>query len=146
MSHDLGGRSFFIRTYGCQMNENDSERIAGILAAAGAVPAGSEEEADILILNTCAVREKSEDKLYSYLGRLAALKKRRPLRVGVVGCVAQLRGLELLGPRFAVDFVLGPDNYGRLREILGPDPAEKVVATAWSAPSPPSTASPGSAS
>jgi tRNA-2-methylthio-N6-dimethylallyladenosine synthase len=124
---------FFLRTFGCQMNEHDSERIAGILHASGGRPVGRVEDADLVIVNTCAVRAKSEDKLYSYLGRLARLKQSRPLRVGVVGCVAQLRGLELLGRRYAVDFVLGPDNYHRLAALLGEAAAEKAVSTDWSA-------------
>jgi tRNA-2-methylthio-N6-dimethylallyladenosine synthase len=124
---------FFIRTFGCQMNESDSERVAGILRAAGAVRAERPEEADLVIVNTCAVRAKSEDKLFSYLGRVARLKAKRPLRLGVVGCVASLRGLELLSPRYSVDFVLGPDNYAELPRLLGASLAEKVVSTDWSA-------------
>ncbi|OGD17907.1 MAG: tRNA (N6-isopentenyl adenosine(37)-C2)-methylthiotransferase MiaB [Candidatus Aminicenantes bacterium RBG_16_63_16] len=124
---------FFIRTFGCQMNESDSERVAGILSRAGGSPAARVEEADLVIVNTCAVREKSEDKLFSYLGRLARLKERKPLRLGVVGCVAQLRSLELLGRRSPVDFVLGPDNYAQLAEILRTASAEKIAATDWSA-------------
>ena len=123
---------FFVRTFGCQMNESDSERIAGIIMASGGSPAARVEEADLVIVNTCAVREKSEDKLYSYLGRLTRLKERQPLRVGVVGCVAQLRSLELLGRRFSVDFVLGPDNYAQLTEILRAASSEKISATGWS--------------
>jgi tRNA-2-methylthio-N6-dimethylallyladenosine synthase len=124
---------FFIRTFGCQMNESDSERVAGILSRAGGSPAARLEEADLVIVNTCAVREKSEDKLFSYLGRLARLKESKPLRLGVVGCVAQLRSLELLGRTSPVDFVLGPDNYARLPEILRAASAEKTAATDWSA-------------
>jgi len=124
---------FFVRTFGCQMNESDSERVAGILSAAGGSQAGRVEDADLVIVNTCAVREKSEDKLFSYLGRLARLKERNPLRIGVVGCVAQLRSLELLGRRFPVDFVLGPDNYAQLPEILQAASSEKIASTDWSA-------------
>ncbi len=123
---------FFVRTFGCQMNESDSERIAGIISASGGSPVARLEEADLVIVNTCAVRAKSEDKLYSYLGRLARLKERKPLRIGVVGCVAQLRSLELLGRRFSVDFVLGPDNYAQLPQILRAASSEKFSATGWS--------------
>ncbi len=122
---------FFIRTFGCQMNESDSERVAGILGGMGGSRVGRAEDADLVIVNTCAVREKSEDKLFSYLGRLAQLKKRKPFRLGVVGCVAQLRSLELLGGRSPVDFVLGPDNYVQLPGILGAAPAEKIACTDW---------------
>lgn len=123
---------FFIRTFGCQMNESDSERIAGILSGAGGSRVERAEDADLVIVNTCAVREKSEEKLFSYLGRLARLRTRQPLRVGVAGCVAQLRGLELLGPRFRADFVLGPDNYSRLPEILRAAPPDRIASTEWS--------------
>jgi tRNA-2-methylthio-N6-dimethylallyladenosine synthase len=123
---------FFIRTFGCQMNESDSERIAGILRAAGGIRAEQAEEADLIVVNTCAVREKSEEKLFSYLGRLARLKERRPVRLGVVGCVARLRELELLGPRHSVDFVLGPDNYGELPRLIKNPSRDKFVSTDWS--------------
>ena len=87
---DLKNMKYYIRTFGCQMNKNDSERIAGILASEGAKPSRSLEESDLIIINTCAVREKSEEKLYSFLGRLTSLKKRKKVTIGVVGCVAQL--------------------------------------------------------
>ncbi len=123
---------FFIRTFGCQMNESDSERLAGILAGAGGSRTERPEDADVIIVNTCAVRQKSEEKLFSYLGRLARIRERRPVRLGVVGCVAQLRSLELLGRRFPVDFVLGPDNYAQLPELLRSPSAEKFASTDWS--------------
>jgi tRNA-2-methylthio-N6-dimethylallyladenosine synthase len=124
---------FFVRTFGCQMNESDSERIAGILAGLGGTPVDRPEDADIVLVNTCAVRAKSEDKLFSYLGRLGRLKEKKTLRLGVVGCVAQLRGLELLGRKSPVDFVLGPDNYDELPVIIGSSPSEKTACTDWSA-------------
>lgn len=123
---------FFIRTFGCQMNESDSERVAGILEQAGATKTNREEEADCLIVNTCAVRQKSEEKLYSYLGRLAALKKKKSVQIGVIGCVAQLRGADLLGKNLAIDFVLGPDNYDELPHLLGESSRQKHVVTSWS--------------
>jgi tRNA-2-methylthio-N6-dimethylallyladenosine synthase len=127
-----GNRRFFIRTFGCQMNESDSERIAGLLVRAGGVMAECPEEADFVIVNTCAVREKSEEKLLSYLGRLAEMKKKRPLRIAVVGCVAQLRGGELLEKKNAVDYVLGPDNFAELTSLFERGSAEKRVSTSWS--------------
>ncbi len=127
MSPDFRGRSFFIRTFGCQMNENDSEKIAGVLIEAGAHPAAREEEADVLIVNTCAVRAKSEDKMASYLGRLRLLKARRPMLVGVVGCVAQVERERLMSKRSCVDFVVGPDGYLRLPAILAAAAAGSVV-------------------
>jgi len=123
---------YFIRTFGCQMNESDSERIAGMLGRTGAVKAERPEEADLIIVNTCAVREKSEEKLFSYLGRLAQIKKRRTVRIAVVGCVAQLRGWELLEKKAAVDFVLGPDNTAELLTLVQEEAAEKHLSTSWS--------------
>ncbi len=132
MTEELGNLKFFIRTFGCQMNESDSERIAGILRQAGAVKTDRPEEGDILIVNTCAVRQKSEEKLFSYLGRLSQLKRKKPVRVGVTGCVAQLRGPELLGRKFDLDFILGPDNYDQLPRLVHKGLAEKYVSTCWS--------------
>src|ERR671929_2289177 len=83
-------RKYFIRTFGCQMNEHDSERLAGLLAAEGMEPAGSPEEADVVVLNTCCVRENADNKLYGHLGHLKALKRKRPgLQIAVGGCLAQ---------------------------------------------------------
>jgi tRNA-2-methylthio-N6-dimethylallyladenosine synthase len=122
---------YFIRTFGCQMNESDSEKIAGLLGSTGAVRADRPEDADLIVVNTCAVREKSEQKLFSYLGRLARIKKKKPVRVAVVGCVAQIRGRELLENREAVDYVLGPDNAAELLTLLGEEEARKYVSTSW---------------
>jgi tRNA-2-methylthio-N6-dimethylallyladenosine synthase len=118
MSLSLAGLKVFIRTFGCQMNENDSEHVAGLLTTAGAVEVASPEEADIVVVNTCAVRRKSEEKLYSYLGRLARLKKKRRFLLGVAGCVAQVRQAELVEQLPCVDFVVGPDNYLDLTGIV----------------------------
>jgi len=131
-SHDLKNMKFTIRTFGCQMNENDSERIAGILTAEGAKPSDSLEESDLVIINTCAVREKPEEKLYSYLGRLSSLKKRKNIIIGVVGCVAQLYKSEILERKPFVDFIIGPDNYNKLSEIIRSDHQEKIISTRWS--------------
>jgi len=123
---------FFIRTFGCQMNESDSERASGLLLGAGGVPANGPEDADLVIVNTCAVREKSEEKLFSYLGRLAHLKKGKDVRIAVVGCVAQLRGWEILEKCPAVDYVFGPDNAAELEALAQRDVALKSVSTSWS--------------
>ena len=115
----LAGLRYFIRTFGCQMNENDSEHMAGVLVQAGARPADSPESCDILIVNTCAVREKSEEKLYSYLGRLATLKKKRPgLVIGIAGCVAEIHQAELFGRKPGPDFLIGPDRYQDLARVV----------------------------
>jgi len=131
MAKVLKNLRFFIHTFGCQMNENDSERIAGILTRAGAQKSNGLEESEIIIINTCAVREKSEEKLYSYLGRLASLKVRKKVIIGVVGCVAQLYRLKLLEKKPFIDFVLGPDNYDKLPQILSDDLGEKFISTTW---------------
>jgi tRNA-2-methylthio-N6-dimethylallyladenosine synthase len=115
---DLSNLTYFIETFGCQMNENDSERIAGVLNAAGAHRAASAADSGLVIVNTCAVRGKSEEKLYSYLGRLRARKKKRGLVIAVAGCVAQLHRGALSSGRPFVDIVIGPDNYHRLPELL----------------------------
>ena len=81
MSASLSGLKVFVRTFGCQMNENDSEHITGVLTAAGAAKADRPEDADIVVVNTCAVRQKSEEKVRSLLGRLKHLKKGRPSRL-----------------------------------------------------------------
>lgn len=119
---------FFIHTFGCQMNENDSEHIAGLLIERGAQPATALENSDVLIVNTCAVRKKSEDKLYSLLGRWGAMKRTRPFIIGVVGCIAQLYRMDLLERYPMIDFIVGTDNYHRLPEILD-QAAEKTCLT-----------------
>lgn len=131
-TRDLENCKFYIHTFGCQMNENDSERIAGILTKAGARISDSLEESNLIIINTCAVREKSEEKLYSYLGRLAPLKKRKDVTIGVSGCVAQLYGSELSEQRPFIDFVIGPDNYQKLPQIISNNIGEKILSTSWS--------------
>ena len=116
--NDPRSPAFYIETFGCQMNENDSERIAGILAAAGARPVERPEDSQVTIVNTCAVRGKSEEKLFSYLGRLRSLKKKTGVIVVLAGCVAQLRRDKILDKNPEVDVIIGPDNYHRLPELL----------------------------
>jgi tRNA-2-methylthio-N6-dimethylallyladenosine synthase len=132
MSQAIKNKSFFIHTFGCQMNENDSERIAGLLVRGGAEPASSIKDSDIIIINTCAVRQKSEEKFFSLLGRLGRLKAKKPLIVGVTGCVSQLYRSELLDKNPVIDFVLGPDNYWLVPGIVEQLTGEKFVATSWS--------------
>ncbi|MDH4273335.1 MAG: tRNA (N6-isopentenyl adenosine(37)-C2)-methylthiotransferase MiaB, partial [Candidatus Aminicenantes bacterium] len=122
---------YFIRTFGCQMNESDSEKAAGLLGLAGAVRTARPEDADLIVVNTCAVRKKSEEKLFSYLGRLALIKEKKPVRIAVIGCVAQIRGRELLEKRTAVDYVLGPDNAAELLTLVREEDARKYVSTSW---------------
>jgi tRNA-2-methylthio-N6-dimethylallyladenosine synthase len=112
-------RSYLIRTYGCQMNEHDSERIAGLLEADGLVPATSEDDADVVVLNTCCIRENADNKLYGKLGHLKALKDTRPdLEIVVGGCLAQ-KDQDLVRQRAPhVDVVFGTHNVNRAAELL----------------------------
>lgn len=112
-------KKVFVKTYGCQMNVYDSERMAAALAAEGYGPTDAPEEADLVLLNTCHIREKAAEKVYSELGRLRRLKDGRPdLRIGVAGCVAQAEGAEMLARAPSVDFVVGPQSYHRLPAML----------------------------
>ena len=112
-------RKFFVHTYGCQMNEHDSERIAGLLAADGLEAAASEEDADVLVLNTCCIRENADNKLYGKLGNLKAAKLARPdLQIVVGGCLAQ-KDRDLVRARAPhVDVVLGTHNVHRAATLL----------------------------
>ncbi len=104
-------RRYHIRTYGCQMNAHDSEKVANLLHHAGFEPAADPEAADVLVINTCSIREKAEHRLYSDLGVLRSWKALRPGRLlGVGGCVAQQEGDRLLRRFGHVDFAFGPHN------------------------------------
>jgi len=110
---------FYVQTFGCQMNVNDSEKVAGVLRSRGHEPAPDAETADFVFINTCAVREKAAQKLDHSLDRLGWLKKRQPgLRVGVGGCVAQLEGRDILDRARHVDVLVGTHNLLRVPELL----------------------------
>lgn len=112
-------KKLFIKTYGCQMNVYDSERMAETLGAEGYVVTEVAEEADMVLLNTCHIREKASEKLYSDLGRLRPLKQAKPdLKIGVAGCVAQAEGEEILRRMPLVDLVVGPQSYHRLPGMM----------------------------
>ena len=112
-------KKLFIKTYGCQMNVYDSERMAEALGAEGYVPTEVMEDADMVLLNTCHIREKASEKLYSALGRMRSLKAARPdMKIAVAGCVAQAEGAEILRRSPAVDLVVGPQSYHRLPQML----------------------------
>jgi tRNA-2-methylthio-N6-dimethylallyladenosine synthase len=111
-------RSYFIHTFGCQMNESDSQRMGEALARAGWRSVGTPDGADLVLVNTCAIREKAEDKLYSALGRYRLLKAQRGTRIGVAGCVAQQEKERLLSRAPFVDFVLGPDHLEKVPELV----------------------------
>jgi len=113
----------FIKTYGCQMNVYDSTRMADALAPHGFAPVAAADAAGVIILNTCHIREKAAEKVYSELGRLRALKARRAqagqrLTIGVAGCVAQAEGEDMLARAPVVDFVVGPQAYHRLPHLV----------------------------
>ena len=112
-------RRFYLRTYGCQMNEHDSERIAGLLVAEGMEPTDELEAADVVVLNTCCIRENADNKLYGHLGRLKALKAERPdLQIAVGGCLAQ-KDRELIVERAGhVDVVFGTHNLAHAPALL----------------------------
>ncbi|MCA1827313.1 MAG: tRNA (N6-isopentenyl adenosine(37)-C2)-methylthiotransferase MiaB [Myxococcales bacterium] len=111
-------RSFYIHTFGCQMNESDSQRMGEALARAGWAATDAPDGADLVLVNTCSIREKAEDKLFSALGRYRLLKSRRGTKIGVAGCVAQQEKSRLLQRAPFVDFVLGPDHLEKVPDLV----------------------------
>ncbi len=113
-------KKVFIKTYGCQMNVYDSERMADVLSPIGYAPVEAPDEADLVILNTCHIREKAAEKVYSELGRIRQHKeKNKPdMKVAVAGCVAQAEGEEIMRRAPVVDMVLGPQTYHKLPEMI----------------------------
>ncbi len=118
-SESLSPRTYTVRTYGCQMNEHDSERIAGLLEADGLTLADTEEEADVIVLNTCCIRENADNKLYGALGNLKTLKEERPnMQIAVAGCLAQ-KDREIIQQKAGhVDVVFGTYNVHRAVDLL----------------------------
>ncbi len=115
-----GPKRLFIKTYGCQMNVYDSERMRDVLAPLGYAPADTPEGADLVVLNTCHIREKATEKVYSELGQLKKLKQAAggKMTIAVAGCVAQAEGAEIMRRQPAVDLVLGPQAYHKLPEMI----------------------------
>ncbi|MHA6326806.1 tRNA (N6-isopentenyl adenosine(37)-C2)-methylthiotransferase MiaB [Roseivivax sp. CAU 1753] len=112
-------KKLFIKTYGCQMNVYDSERMSEALAGEGYVATDTPDDADMILLNTCHIREKAAEKVYSELGRYKPLKLANPdLKIGVAGCVAQAEGAEIVRRQPLVDLVVGPQSYHRLPDLL----------------------------
>src|SRR5215217_8604180 len=129
-----GVRKVHIKSYGCQMNVYDSHRMADTLAAEGFVETARSEDADLVILNTCHIRAKAAEKVYSELGRVrklreAATEAGRRMTVVVAGCVAQAEGEEILRRAPIVDVVVGPQSYHRLPDLLARTEHGKVVDT-----------------
>jgi tRNA-2-methylthio-N6-dimethylallyladenosine synthase len=117
------GKRLFIETYGCQMNVYDSERMRDVLSPLGYAVTDKPDDADLVILNTCHIREKATEKVYSEIGRLRAHKERRAgegkgMTIAVAGCVAQAEGEEIMARAPAVDLVVGPQAYHKLPELI----------------------------
>lgn len=117
---DRTPKGLFIKTYGCQMNVYDSERMSDVLKPLGYIEVDSPDKADLVLLNTCHIREKATEKVFSELGQLRRLKadSGREMKIAVAGCVAQAEGEEIIRRQPAVDFVVGPQSYHRLPELL----------------------------
>lgn len=112
-------KRYMIETWGCQMNQHDSEKLAGMLGTLGYAPTADERAADLILLNTCSVREKAESKVFSRLGELRLLKDQNPdLLIGVCGCVAQQQGEAIFRRAPFVDIVMGPRNLANLGSLL----------------------------
>jgi len=130
------GRKFYIRTYGCQMNEHDTEVMAGIFLALGYEPTDSTEDANVILLNTCAIRENAENKVFGELGHLKALKMENPdLLIGVCGCMSQEESVvnKILKTYHHVDMIFGTHNIHRLPHILNEAYLSKeMVVEVWS--------------
>tara|TARA_B100000780_G_scaffold77155_1_gene52082 strand:+ start:619 stop:1935 length:1317 start_codon:yes stop_codon:yes gene_type:complete len=111
-------KKLFIKTYGCQMNVYDSERMAETLGTQGYVQTDTADDADMILLNTCHIREKAAEKIYSELGKFKGLKAIKPnLKIGVAGCVAQAEGAEIIRRQPMVDLVVGPQSYHKLPQM-----------------------------
>ena len=111
-------KKLYVKTYGCQMNVYDSERMVEALGGQGYVETQTPDDADMILLNTCHIREKAAEKVYSELGRFKGLKAAKPdLKIGVAGCVAQAEGQEIMRRQPMVDLVVGPQSYHRLPQL-----------------------------
>ena len=117
---------FHIQTWGCQMNDHDGEKLSGLLSADGFEAVDSAEEAELVLLNTCSIREKAVHKVYSELGRLREEKQRRPLLVGVTGCLAQQEQAALFKRAPHIDFVLGTMALRQLPRLVAEARAGRI--------------------
>src|ERR1700737_4081649 len=118
--HQATAPRVFIETSACQMNTPASGVVAGVLRRAGCPPAVRPEDADVILLNTCAIREHAEERIFGRLSDLARLKQARPgLGLGLLGCMAQHNRAKLVEKAPWLDLVAGPDSYRRLPELLG---------------------------
>src|SRR5690242_12774369 len=130
-----GTRKVHIKSFGCQMNVYDSQRMADTLAPGGFVEIARPEDADVVILNTCHIREKAAEKVYSEIGRIRVMKEEaaaqgRKMLIAVAGCVAQAEGAEIIRRAGSVDLVVGSQNYHRLPGLIArAESGEKIVDT-----------------
>jgi tRNA-2-methylthio-N6-dimethylallyladenosine synthase len=139
-------RTFHIRTFGCQMNEHDSERLAGLLVADGLEPTDDVENADVVVLNTCCIRENADNKLYGHLGWLKSLQDRRPgMQIAVGGCLAQKDRGTVRQRAGHVDVVFGTHNLGRAPVLLRRAATEGPLVEVFDAPDPDGDPAHGSA-
>ena len=120
---------YLIKTWGCQMNVLDSDKMAGLLNAMGYAPTADEAEADVILLNTCSVREGPENKVFTELGRLRALKSGRDVILGLVGCVAQQEQAAVFERAPYVDLVMGPRGVRHLPELLRQARVQRAIDT-----------------
>jgi tRNA-2-methylthio-N6-dimethylallyladenosine synthase len=119
-NQDVGqGRGVYVSTYGCQMNVNDSERMYSLLEMANFTPVSTPEQASLIIINSCSVREKPVHKVYSEVGTFRKLREKNPgLKIGVGGCVGSQEKENLVKKQPMIDFVFGTDNIDKLPEII----------------------------
>jgi tRNA-2-methylthio-N6-dimethylallyladenosine synthase len=120
---------YLIKTWGCQMNALDSDKMAGLLQGLGYLPTEEEREADVILLNTCSVREGPENKVFTELGRLQPLKRSKPLILGLVGCVAQQEKEQVFKRAPYVDLVMGPRGVRHLPELLAQARNQRAIDT-----------------
>jgi tRNA-2-methylthio-N6-dimethylallyladenosine synthase len=136
MKHFGNGKTYLIQTYGCQMNEHDSETIAGLLEAMGYTPTDRRQDADIILLNTCAIRENAEDKVFGEIGHLKTLKRENPnLLLGVCGCMSQEESVvnRITKKHGFIDLIFGTHNIHRLPHLLKEATFSKeIVVEVWS--------------
>ncbi|HET7503667.1 MAG TPA: tRNA (N6-isopentenyl adenosine(37)-C2)-methylthiotransferase MiaB [Kofleriaceae bacterium] len=135
-----GAPTVYVETYGCQMNVADSDLIGSVLSEAGYVATGRADEADVIVVNTCAIREKAEDRVIARAGELGAVKRRRPGAVlAIVGCMAEHLKHGLVERAPSVDVIAGPDSYRRLPELLASKRAQAGAIAVSPAPTRPVT-------
>ncbi len=121
LDKSLVGKKYYVRTYGCQMNEHDGERIKGVLSDEGMIETDNLDEADLIILNTCAIRENAHDKVFGFMGLIKKMKETRPnILMGICGCMAQEESVvkEIMSKYKYVDFIFGTHNLDKMIKVI----------------------------